>query len=617
MAKGRNGKELRLDGFFDIETATWDRFAMGGLYTAHDKDFRYTCDSSECFEMLMDNGGHIWAWNGGLFDFLWFLDEARRRGYYASIATAGTRITRIEIDRLVLRDAVALVPSSLAKAAPMAGIELSKDTGLTCECGESCGGYCRITPRCKGMTRGQKSNLAEYLELDCSTGAKIIDALFGHALQNGYSLRGTIGGSAWNTAREMLNLDPIKWSNGREYYTARAGYYGGRVTVGRVSVSTGFRYDINSAYPAALANLQLPTGNRIRVSGNKASKHYRNGSEGIYFAQVEIPRDMHLPPLPKRTPKGRVCYPVGRFVGAWSGYELRHAEDVGARILRFVSAIVWEESEVVFGPFMNAVFKERQRVGKNSAFGKWQKLFANSLTGKFAQSPESERVVMHPREKPKNLCPGEDCGNCGGRKGRCCNCRCVGTCKKWRQIDLYGHIWGIPFWSLPDSGYVHWAAYLTSWARVKWHRMALMFDKDFAYGDTDSVFAASQAPQWADVGTELGQWAFDGQMEDFECLGPKAYRYKDETGKVNARLKGVSVVGSEDWQRFADGYVVQNERGVYGLRSAAKKGDSLFVRKQMKRSDKSDGVWYGDRKLIAGSTITRPVTYDEQCARER
>ncbi len=434
-------------------------------------------------------------------------------------------------------------------------------------------------------------------------------------------MKGTLGGSAWATAKERLGLEDSTWKNSAEYNAARAGYFGGRVTVGRIKAESGFRFDINSAYPAALSNLQLPCGDRIRVAGKLAARHYKAGSAGVYRCSVFVPRNCHLPPLPIRTPKNRVCYPVGRFIGDWAGIELERAERYGATIEKIWAGIVWKETIPVFKEFMRDVFDVRSKVGKKTPLGKWQKLFGNSLTGKFAQSPENERVVVNPDMAKRILCSGGDCGgnadNCMRRRGRCCDHHCSKRCRAWKQIDIKGRIWSMPFWSLPDCGNVHWAAYLTAWTRGVWLEFARQFGEHFVYGDTDSVYASREPYDKRNIGDSLGMWSSDGAMLDFEAIGPKAYRYREPDGKWFNRLKGVPSVKDEQWEQFKQGLQIVNSRGVMGFRSAAKRSENLFTRKLIKRSDLSDGVWFGDRKLLPNSVVTKPVTYAEQLNHER
>jgi hypothetical protein len=620
---GASMSRIEIDGFLDIETSRWDEFAMGGLHTRYG-EFEMSTDEDEYFDSLLSHGGNVWAWNGGLFDFLWFLQVAKRRKLTARISNAGTRLTRIECAGLVLRDAVALVPTSLAKAAPIANREVKKDTGLVCSCERPCGGYCAIKRSCFGMERWEIDSLAAYLKIDCEVGYQIVDTIIGHAETHGYQLKGTIGGTAWATASTMLEIPPADWIDSREYNDARAGYYGGRVTVGRIQAESGFRYDINSAYPAALSNLELPTGERFTVGTKLATRAYLAGKEGIYGAIVNVPKNLHLPPLPMRTSSGRVTFPIGRLCGSWTGLELRYAEEhFGVKIERLCTGIVWKDTKVIFREFMNNVYDVRHKVGKNTGLGTWQKFLGNSFSGKLAQSPESERIVMYPEKEPV-LCPGGDCeGKC--RKGKCCDHECSGRCKAWKQVDRDGLIWAQPFYKLPECGYVHWAAYLTAWTRVTWLHFASQFGNRFLYGDTDSVYAMDGNKLTdIEIGSKLGTWAFEGSMSRFDCLGPKAYKFfcggcaKHPNGDWHVKLKGVARATVEDYDLFRSGGTIHHERGVMGFRSAAKnRSGRLFLRKHITRTSKSDGIWFGDRRLDRGSLWTRPVTYKEQCDRER
>ncbi len=619
IPREKEPEKLRVDGVFDIETANWDQFALGGYYDPV-TGFQSFTDSDAFFDSLLERGGHIWAWNGGLFDVLWFLDVATKRGYRYRASSAGTRLTRVEIGHLTIRDAVALVPFALAEAADIGGMELSKETGLPCICGTDCGGYCSITPQCAGMPQSYYESLVEYLKLDCLATWKILENLFLHAEKHSYVLKGTIGSSSWATAKQNLGLDKAEWKGGWEYYEVRKGYYGGRVSVGRVRATSGVRYDINSAYPAALSNLALPCGTRRHLKGSKLSEAYSAGKDGIFCARVLVP-DCHLPPLPNRTPKGRVSFPVGRFFGSWTGLELRQAEEYGVKIERLYTGIVWSESLPIFKEFTKGIFDVRAKLGKKSGLGKWQKWFGNSLTGKLAQSPDNLRIVAYPEDEPVR-CPGGDCNGskrvCRRRGGQCCIHYCSGGCGRWQRIDRAGRIWGIPTWQLADCSNVHWAAYLTAWTRIRWLKFARQFGDSFVYGDTDSVFALHAPSDLSLVGNELGQFAFEGPFENFESLGPKAYRMWDpEKQKWICKLKGVQGLDNDAFERFKAGEQVQSERGVMGFRSAAKRSDSLFTRKLIKRSDLSDGVWFGDRRIIEGTDVTRPVTYGEQLQRER
>lgn len=594
---------VRVTGLFDLETEAWDTFACGGLYTVEDRRFRHSWDEEEFFDWLLDIEGELWAWNGGLYDFQWFLEKCRQRELSPICSKAGTRVTRIVLGKLVLRDAVALVPMSLAKASTIVGPEISKDTGLLCNCvipgidatrkGEQCGGYCRIRAGGVGMRDEERAALVRYLEIDCITGADCVQAIVDFAKERDYQLTGTVGGSAWKTAKHRLGpkLPDADWPSPQHYYLARKGYFGGRVIVARRTAPSGFRQDINSAYPDALSSVPLPWGQMAVASMEQAPRAYKRGLEGIYRARVRVPLDCWLPPLPWRSRCGRVNYPVGDIWGHWTRIELAYAESLGCEVT-ILAAIVWLETAMPFRPIMNELFETRRGVGKSSGLGTWLKFLQNSYTGKLAQDPEGERVLLCPEPDKVRACPANE--KCGGPQD---GWRCAGRCRRWECLDEsgVGAVWSAKYWRLPDCGLVHVAAYLTSATRIKWHKAALSVGDDLVYGDTDSIYSM-RALAAELCGGDLGSFAMEGGFRRFAAVGPKAYRYEDDDGEVECRCKGLQDLSPEDWERYARGEQVVRERGVMGLSSAARAGGSLFRRKKIVRSSNADGVWFGDRR---------------------
>lgn len=606
--------KVRVDGFFDLETEAWDTFVCGGLYIPSERRFWHSFDPVEFFDRLLEINGQVWAWNGGLYDFNWFLEECRKRGIETQCSPAGTRTTRIEVvgRGLVLRDAVALIPMSLAKGSTIVGPEISKDTGLHCNCvipgseakraGEQCGGYCRI--RVDGMRDEERKALISYLEIDCITGADAVAEVVRFSAEQNYVLKGTVGSSAYATAKHRLGIADAAWPSPQHYYLARKGYFGGRVTVARRHADRGHRQDINSAYPDALSRIPVPFGECWPASMDIARRCYQKGMEGIYRARVFVPLDTWLPPLPYRAKGGRVVYPTGQIWGHWTRIELAYAEECGCQV-EILCGLVWLGTAVPFADMMAELFETRTEVGKSGGMGRWLKFVLNSFTGKLAQDPEAERLVLCPRVDSIRACPADE--TCGGPP----DWSCSGRCRKWTSVDPQEALWSAPFWRLPECGHVHWAAYLTAATRIKWHRAALALGWALVYGDTDSIYSLERMR--ADmIGTALGTWAYEGTFADFAAIGPKAYRYTDEEGEVECRCKGLEDMTPAQWEAFRDGETIVRERGVMGLKSAARSGGSLFQRKRITRTNNQDGVWFGDRYGGQGSDPrTYPATLDQ------
>ncbi len=626
---------FRCDRFFDIETESWDKYVIGGVIDNDGyQEFR---DEQSLFENLLASGGVVWSWNGGRFDILWWAEIARNLGIKCDISTAGPRVTRLKCGDLELRDSVALIPMSLAKGAGIAGITVSKNTGLDCICGDTCGGYCAIK---RGMSDSDYCAVAKYLRVDCEAGWQIMHAIIAESERCNYRLRGTVGASSYATAKHLCSLDDASWPSVSTYLLARDGYYGGRTEDYRPVAAwdndfnptdesgepiwkgerppegeSGFGYDINSAYPAALVETELPIGVLQQLSGDKARDAYEWKREGIYRARVAVPHDMYIPPLPYRLSGGRVTYPVGTFDGAWTRIELEYAESLGVEVdIRY--SLSWMDSSAVLAPLMEHVWSCRDRAANegNESLRAWHKWVANSCTGKLAESPEKERVIIHPEEVKH--CPGGECsvgcrGGCRG-KNRCCNRRCSKRCGAFRMLDKDGTIWAAPFFRISNCAHVHWAAYLTAATRIKLHKQLLGDDdgESAIYCDTDSVYCTVARNR--DIGDGLGLWKFEGRIRNWICLAPKVYRY-DGISKAVLRAKGLPEITEEDFRAFATGGEVVRTKGVKGLKSAARSG-SLFQRKRLARSNLSEGKWFGGRLLgKEGKTFPTTVQELERC----
>lgn len=606
---------LEIDGVFDIETAHWDQFVVGGVLLDGPKGGDVIIDDWRTEDDLVDEilavEGTIWGHNAGCYDSLWLLEHVRRRGKRAGIICAGSRIVALEIGDLTVRDSYALIPFSLDEASGIGKIRKEK-TGLACRCGRDCGGYCAIS---RDMRRDEMGRLKHYLEHDLRALRSTLESLFDYADNNNIILAGTVGASAYKTAAAELGLPPADWhiprarmAPSRAYAFARSGYGGGRTQSFRPDSPAGERWDLVSAYPAALATIDLPCGEPTFWA--RAGKPYREGLDGIFQATVDVPRDTFIPPLPYRL-KDRIAYPTGSFAGAWAGNELRYAESVGVRVLNIASAIVWDDSRPLLRDFCRRIWGLRDAAGPKTALGKWLKWLANSLTGKCAQRPTRQAIELNPSKL--RACPASAaCYGvlCSPQLG-CCHHRCYGTCGRHEYLDREGHIAAREVYHLAKCAHVHWAAYLTAHTRLTLH--AQLIDDGLGgisavYCDTDSCFA--EAPRTKNIGHQLGQWKPEGPYRNMVTIAPKTYRFEAVTPAgeraLVARSKGIP-----DAERHFDallaGEAIVNDRGVSTFRTAVARGGSLFSRKNIARHALRRD-YFGDRLLIPeGITVPLPV----------
>lgn len=588
-------KDLQVDAVFDIETEDWDKFVMGGLlhaggtYQAFDHR-----NESDFVDAILKVRGIVWGHNAGRYDSLWLLEHLIERDIACGIVAAGSRIVGLQIgdkkDGLTIRDSFAVCPLSLEIASQIGAVRKSS-ISLDCTCGAACGGYCRIRRR---MTRSERGTVSGYLEQDCRATLSFLRALSEFAQANDLDIGATIGSSSYGTAARWQEIKPAKWKPAI-YDFCRRGYYGGRVQVFRPIAQEGFRYDINSAYPAALASLSLPVG-RPRVVPHGA--RYLDSHPGFFEAEIEVGRDTFIPPLPVRG-EDRLAYPVGRFTGHWTGIELRGAlHSGGARIVRVGTSIIFGKRQAILAPFCKRIWALRDSAGPKTALGQWLKWYANSLTGKLAMRPETETIRVIPKGDIMPACKGT---------GSCTPKRCSGAC--WRELGKTGRVFSRKTYQIPFCGHVHWAAYLTAWTRVKLAEQLRWGNAyDAVYCDTDSVFSLGR--RCRDIGDSLGQWKDEGTFHDFRAIAPKTYAFtgeKDGTDIFRAKAKGIPDAAS-NWETIFEGRTVKLDRGVDTLRTALR-GERIFSRRDMKRFVAIPATIFGDRVL--DGEVTRPQTIEE------
>lgn len=598
-------RRIAVDYIFDIETEDWDTFVCGGVYQVADGDFVAFWDEDEMVDFMLRLEGACWGHNAGRYDTLWLAGKLRElirdgviRKKDVEIRAAGSRVLLLRIGKLHARDSAALIPIALKDAAGIGGT-YKAGTGLRCTrkgpCKRKpCGGYCAI--RRKGMSAKQKNALLKYLEQDCVALAKTLLSLQDYADENDLDLAATVGASAWKTAKRVHSLDEEVLPPS-QYRFARKAYFGGRTQVFRPVAADGYHYDVNSAYPAALMSTPLPVGHASETAGDGARRAYERERPGVYRVTVHVP-NMFVPPLPVRGETGNIAYPTGTLTGEWSRIELAYAVSLGCEVLKWGNALVWPRAELLLAPNARRIWALRDAVGKKSSLGKWLKFYANSLTGKLAQSPEQETFFYSDAE-PKRCAADGDCD--GGRRCEsgdwqyCCPHRCVKWCGAWAPAGaMSSGVWKKSSWRIPDNGFVQWALYLTSVARVALHKQ-LVADgfngRHAVYCDTDSCFTLAQ--RFTNVGAELGQWSDEGPFTGFHALAPKTYRFLDAEGKETIAAKGIS---EPSWDDLAGHREIEMNRGVYTWKTALKE-EKLFRRKKLKRSLKFDGVHFGDRML--------------------
>jgi hypothetical protein len=600
-AVNRANPTVKVSGTFDIECAEWSRFVVASTYEP--EGARVHNSISSLVDYLLRRPGLTWfAHAGGVYDFLAVAEEMRAREIPCSVDLAGSRASRIVGGKIVLRDSWPLVPLPLSQAVEFIGErQMEFDPALMpCSCIEPCGGFCRLASAFKSPK--VMAHVTERCASDARQLFYVLRRIVAIGAELDLDLRGTIGGTAWATAKRKLDL-PNTHHSASEWRTIRKAYFGGRTAVIRPMVDSGRHFDQQSAYASALATIAIPVGKPIALAGRNAERALESDYAGIFSASVDVP-DLFIPPLPIREPK-RIVYPVGKMRGVWTGLELRNAMDRGVIVESVRWAITWPTKLIRFRSLMLEWWNARRRAGKETALGAWLRVLPSSLTGKLAENPDKRVASIYPREI--RMCRGKaPCRNAKLRDGVIVDRgRCTGACGAYSQLDQWGQIWSIPIRRPSPCSHIEWAAHLTAAARIRLLEGMESQGAELAYSATDSVWTSGENPPGT-VGSGLGDWEHKEDFTEFHCAAPGQYSYRSH-GTMTVRTAGIRLSAAEYGRGFA-----KNDRGVLSFVEAAAASRGLFVRRNqnwnLSNRGRDEG-WYGDRWLDAKSGITYPLRF--------
>lgn len=567
---------------YDIETYKWDKLVCAVAVSEDGETVIMKSDSetAEWYRSLPKNDVVI-SHNGGGFDFLQLISATPDLQWSAAMAGSAIVTCRAKGGALC-QDSFRLFPISLAKWTGR-----KQSTGLDCECGRDCGGYCAIQ---LDMPAAKMTRLIDYCASDAGilleqwlsdVAALEADGLSVRDDRTG-RVRTTIGSVAWHTAAAMAGLDPSAPVDPEMYENGRRAYYGGRTEVGRTRAASGYRYDVHAMYPAMLIR-PVPVGRPRGHAFDDAARVYRSGKLGLFHAIATLPQT-DLPELPHRysgKARGRLIpdrllWTTGRIEGWYSSVELQAAERHGAKIERIDCGYTWEADEPIFAPYVEHIYAARRRAidSGNDRWGSVLKWFANSLSGKLAQRPEVTRLVVLGELDD----PLEGWHHCGGRVFASTHFR-VSPC---------AHSWC--------------AATLTARARVTLLDRLKRHSGRWLYCDTDSTYLMDVDNR--DVHeSALGTWGYEGECNDWTALAPKLYRYRDERGAPHVRARGVPRPSWETLDALASGETVRADGGVERIRSSG----GSFVARTVSRTHLDAHTGRCGTRFIGASGVTRPL----------
>lgn len=472
--------QLRLIGYYDGQR--YEHF--------HDiRSFLNHCCRAE------NDGMWFYAHNGGRSDLIFLLEyvvDNPRAGVTVQCAMVSGSAVIVKItkgrNKWFFIDSLFLLPSSLAKLAPMAGVK-----------------------KLEGDFYGPLSELIEYNRRDCELLYKAIRFFEKTVNGVGGQLQKTIASTALDLFRRVFLSEEIATDESVNAI-ARQAYFSSRVEVFETSCDHADYYDVNSSFPYAMT-FPAP-GNLARIG-----RHYKEGDIALVKATINVP-DMVIPPLPFRNQEdNRVYFPCGRWRGWFSSVDIDFAEECGAKIDRV-------EEVRVFEPFTGCkryaetIYEHKLQAKKAKDEGQelvW-KILLNSLYGKFGEGSLKSKVLINPPPDFFKI-PEREPGGLG------------------REMLMPGVHELVENKDIPHA-HVPISVHITAIAR-KVLTQYMRDSRRVYYCDTDG-FAVDEVTYYP-TSDKLGGLKHEKHVYEAVYLAPKLYAYREsEDGTWKIRAKGFS-----------------------------------------------------------------------------
>lgn len=480
------------------------------------------------------SGHHIYAHNGGKFDYLfllpWLMHEGRRLGYHFQIIPVSSAIQLLDVwkdsveggtMRWRFLDSFRLMPTSLQKAAKSFGMEGKVDHDLN--------------------THESDPSWSVYLKQDC-TELHAILTKFHDYIEN--VLCGEVGMTAPSTSmklfrRRYLKQDVPRTIESHEFI--RRGYFGGRVEVFRREGEKLRYFDINSSYPRAMLEA-MPGGEGQRWEGEPPD--FLKQRIGFVECDVHVPEDVIIPPLPVKLEtdepetshaNGKLIFPVGNLSGTWEWSELQKAMELGCAIERW-GVSWWYEPVYLFEDFVTELYKYREKSSPfyDEGLAAVVKIMLNSLYGKFGMKTLRRQIYRWDDPYlPKNAVPASPDPDCFIYYAE-------------KEVDAA--------YIMPQI-----SARVTALGRIRLLDAMLAAKKlggELYYCDTDSIITDVELPSSTKLGELkdeypqqsgritgkfLGPKLYVLQCEDWECIAAKGF--EERTSSLIERLaRGETIV---------------------------------------------------------------------------
>jgi hypothetical protein len=304
---------------------------------------------------------------------------------------------------------------------------------------------------------------------------------------------------------------------------------------------------------------------------------------GFFEAEVDVPEDMYLPPLPyviDSKYSKKLIFPTGKFFGVWSTIELEYAKSLGVKVKTGRGA-VFNNGGYIFKSFINTLYKMRMEAQeKGDGVGDvLTKLLMNSCYGRFGLNLDREEIIFddfteglqyHSEFKVKRN--GEE--------------KSVYLMTKKKRLDRTFSNVAIPAW-------------VTSLSRIHMHKLMWPIRKNVYYTDTDSMFTTKKMK----TGLGLGELKEEYRCNKAVFLLPKTYVVQGDDNFKKLAMKGfdrrkIDKFTYEDFFTALEGDLrhmkVTHDAKMAKFKTAAKKGSFTTL---LPKQDKHIRSLYDKRQV--------------------
>lgn len=555
----------------DSETAPgFTRVFLAGFFDGESFDsFRGHDSIGELMRHMLQPkylGWHIYAHNGGRFDFLhllpWLANEGKRLGFSFCAIPAGKSggIQILDIwkgkgkqrkGKWRLLDSIKLIPLALEKACKTFGLPGKEQLPLE--------------------THEADPMWEVYNEQDCRALWSVLGRFHTMVEDN---LGGEVGITTPATAMKTFRRKylPHKIHRGEDAHEfVFSTYCGGRTEVFQREAKGLNYYDINSSYPAVMRE-PMPSGPAIWWNGEPPDCFTKDNSGYVGFVEASVELDSYIPILPVKR-DGKLMFPAGRINGRWDWAELSRVREC---VVNYGKS-VWFQSSPLLASMVEDLYPYRDSSlpGYDAGLAYVVKILLNSLYGKFGQSALRRKVVPWSEDLPEGAIPVD------------------GT--------LLSPVWYIDEEVTAPYIMPQIAAHVTSLARLRLYDYMAECGESLAYCDTDSIITSSSL----DVTTALGglKNEFPGVTFSGTFLAPKLYMLKGSDGSTKVVAKGIRERTEATFDTLRNGGTVSSWE-LEKLGKLAHKGFAKPAMFELKKSLKFKSVkreWDGNR--------TRPVIF--------